>query len=606
MCATVEGSGRDRRSKSMKKYVMTALAVASVAAAWIAARWLLPSAFPWLKAHKEDVGLVKDLLAVIAVPGAWARYLWRLWFPKPQPSATSPTNTAANIQMQGGDLIQDAGKVQTGGIHTEGQSGGINLSGSKADFGGRDIVGRDKIDIAINQAAAAAPLISLHQIPEPVGDFVGRSPQIDELVAALGRPGDAAIAGLSGMGGIGKSQLALKVASAVRHSYPDAQLMVDLRGTDQSPLKPADGLASCIRAFVGGEIKLPESLDDLQAIYLDKLSGKRALILLDNGYDYAQVAPFMPPAGCALLVTSREAIPCPGMHRITLEELPPGDALALLRSASQRKIEDETAREICSLCGHLPLALRAAGSLLNVTRNLPPEEYASQLKDERTRLQQIGTKGVLLGVEATFDLSYRLLPTAAQAVFRCLSVFPASFDAVAEEDTCGDSSHSHLTDLVRRSLALFDEKPSRYRLHDLVRLFAVGKQGAAERAAVETRHAAHYEAVLRAADDLFLGGGESLSKGLALFDAEWRNIQAGQAWAARYSATNAEAAKLCSSYPDAGVYCLSLRQHPHERIVWREAARSAAKRSCRRRSASGQSRQCLYFTGRVPQGHRVP
>jgi tetratricopeptide (TPR) repeat protein len=557
----------------MKKWVITGLAVVvAVVALMIGRSWVAP----WFRARNAGIGLLANIMTIVVPLVVLAGYLWRLWFPKPQPAATVPTNSATNVQNQGGDLIQGAEKVQTGGIQTGGQSGGINLSG-KVDFAGRDIIGRDKIDIAINQAAATAPLISLHQIPEPVGDFVGRGPQIDELVASLKRGGGAAIAGLSGMAGIGKSQLAQKVASAVRDSYPDAQLMVDLRGTDPSPLKAADGLAICIRAFVGGEIGLPESSDDLGKAYRDQLTGKRALILLDNAYDAAQIAPFVPPAGCALLVTSREAIPCPGMRRITLEELLPGEAIELIRCAARRKTEDETAGEISNLCGYLPLALRTAGSLLGVTADLTPEEYASQLQDETTRLQYIGTEGVPLGVAATFDLSYRLLPGPAQGVFQCLSVFPGSFDGAAEQAICRDSSHSHLTDLLRRSLVLFDKKTLRYRLHDLVRLFALGKQEQTERMAAELRHAAYYETVLRAANDMYKRGGESLGKGLALFDAEWRNVQAGQAWAAQNSATNEEAAKLCSSYPEAGAHCLDLRQHPSERVLWLEVALGAAK-----------------------------
>jgi tetratricopeptide (TPR) repeat protein len=62
-----------------------------------------------------------------------------------------------------------------------------------------------------------------------------------------------------------------------------------------------------------------------------------------------------------------------------------------------------------------------------------------------------------------------------------------------------------------------------------------------------------------------------------LFDLEWSNIQAGQAWAAAQAEQDTEAARLCSRYPEAGSYCLGLRQHPRERIRWLQTALAAAR-----------------------------
>jgi hypothetical protein len=106
-------------------------------------------------------------------------------------------------------------------------------------------------------------------------------------------------------------------------------------------------------------------------------------------------------------------------------------------------------------------------------------------------------------------------------VFRFLAVFPATFDAAAEEIVCADAAHVHLSDLLRRSLVLYDESTKRYRLHDLVRLFADTKLGAEHRMVAEKRFARHHLYVLAAADDLYLEGGKSLLDGLALFDLEW-------------------------------------------------------------------------------------
>ena len=169
---------------------------------------------------------------------------------------------------------------------------------------------------------------------------------------------------------------------------------------------------------------------------------------MDNAKDAAQVHPLLPPASCILLVTSRQHFTLPGMH-IKLGVLSSEDTRALLLRICERigSVADEIAR----LCGYLPLALRAAGSLLAVNDDLPPTVYATQLGNERTRLESIGTEGVDIDVEGSFNLSYMHLDEATARVFRMLAVFPESFDAMAEETVCQDADHVHLRNLARYS-----------------------------------------------------------------------------------------------------------------------------------------------------------
>jgi len=82
--------------------------------------------------------------------------------------------------------------------------------------------------------------------------------------------------------------------------------------------------------------------------------------------------------------------------------------------------------------------------------------------------------------------------------------------------------------------------------------------------------------VLAIADDLYLKGGDHVLSGLELFDRERRNIEAGKAWAAD-SAVDPTAVHLCVSYPNAGAYVLSLRQHPRQSIAWLQTAAAAAR-----------------------------
>jgi tetratricopeptide (TPR) repeat protein len=428
-------------------------------------------------------------------------------------------------------------------------------------------------DIKIEASVTTA----LHQLRAPVGDFVGRGREIDTLINALRRESRACITGISGMGGIGKTELALLVAERLRDQYPDAQFFINLQGTDTKPRSPQDAMAICIRAFLGPEVKLPEEPEQLSHLYRSQLSGKRVLLLLDNAADSAQVRPLLPPTGCAVLVTSRHSVALPGMTPLTLHPLTEEEARQLLLDIAPRA--EPVAEQICKLCGYLPLALRATGSLLAITPDLDPVDYATQLQDERRRLERIGTVGVEIDVAASFNLSYaRLAPEAARA-FRLLSVFPATFDALAEEVVCSDTGHVQLSDLVRRSLVLYDETTKRYRLHDLARLFADVKLSMEERAAGQKRHAIYYLYVLSAATDLYLEGVESLLRGLALFDLEWGNIQEGHAWVeTQVDTADTEVVTLGMAYPNAGLYVLDLRQHSRERIRWLEIALAAARR----------------------------
>jgi tetratricopeptide (TPR) repeat protein len=464
----------------------------------------------------------------------------------------------------------------------------VSASGDRVVGVGRDVTnsniftGDPIVKIELPARPETRPL---HQLRAPVGDFVGRSQEIDILIKSLRHESRACITGISGMGGIGKTELALLVAERLRDDYPDAQFFINLQGTDANPRSPQEAMAICIRAFLGPEVKLPEEAEQLTNLYHSQLSRKRVLLLLDNAADSAQVRPLLPPSGSAVLVTSRQSVALPGMISLTLYPLPDKEARQLLLEIAVRA--QPAAEQICKLCGYLPLALRAAGSLLAITPDLDPVDYAAQLQDERSRLERIGTEGVEIDVAASFNLSYARLAPEAARVFRLLSVFPATFDAAAEEVVCADAGHVQLSDLVRRSLVLYDENTKRYRLHDLARLFADTKLSAEERADGQKRFATHYRDVLTATKKLYKEGGESLLRGLALFDLEWGNIQAGHAWvAAQADAADADVVRLGMTYPHAGVYVLSLRQHSRERIHWLEIALTAARR-LRERKAEG-------------------
>ncbi len=418
--------------------------------------------------------------------------------------------------------------------------------------------------------AAPTAAISLHQIPPPPADFTGRERELAELREALGR-GGATISGLQGAGGIGKTALAFKLAAELEPLYPDAQLYLDLKGVSQQPLTAAQAMAHVVRAY-HPTAQLPEGGDELAGLYRSTLHGQRALLLIDNAASRQQVEPLIPPASCALLVTSRFHFTLPGIFTKDLDELPQEDAEALLRRIAPRI--GEAAAEIAALCGRLPLALRLAGSVLAEKEWLTPAEYARRLTSQKERLGLI---------EASLATSYDLLNDEQRARWRQLAVFPGTFDAVgaaAVWEREVEPARDALGELMNASLVEYEGE--RYRLHDLARVFADSRLSDAEREAAGLRHADHYGRVLGAADDLYLKGGASLLTGLALFDAEWGNVKAGQAWAASRSTADSEAARLCNYYPDAGAYCLVLRLHPRERIAWLDSALAAARRTHKR------------------------
>ncbi|MDT0300962.1 AfsR/SARP family transcriptional regulator [Streptomonospora wellingtoniae] len=344
----------------------------------------------------------------------------------------------------------------------------------------------------------AAPMPQ--QLPPAPEALVGRDRELDRVRTVLARPGGwagprtetpeawppgPALVGIHGVGGTGKSALAVAAAHGAADAYPDGQLYVDLQGTSPGlpPLEPAEVLGRFLRALHVAERMISPDTAEAAAWFRSVTARRRLLIVLDNAVDCDQVRPLLPAGGgCAVVVTGRDELSAlEGLTRLRLGQLATGAAVDLLRRFIGPEPIDrqpEVAREIAALCGRLPLAVRVIGVRFAEVPAWRLPDLAERLRNERFRLDELGMEN--LDVRSTFDIGYRALLTgeprgeAAARLFRRLGLLSFSeitpFAAAALVDTDEMSAYRLLGSLVR--YGLLERDGTVYRMHDLLRLFA--------------------------------------------------------------------------------------------------------------------------------------
>ncbi|THA72799.1 AfsR/SARP family transcriptional regulator [Streptomyces sp. A0958] len=328
-------------------------------------------------------------------------------------------------------------------------------------------------------APAAAP-VRPAQLPATVPDFTGRVAFVRELSDRLASAEGSvmAVSALAGIGGVGKTTLAVHVAHQARKHFPDGQLYVDLQGAGARALEPETVLGAFLRALGTSDSAIPDTLDERAALYRSTLDGRRVLILLDNAHDAAQIRPLLPGTeGCAALVTSRvRMVDLAGAHLVDLDVMSPEEALQLFtRIVGEERInsEREAALDVVAACGFLPLAIRIAASRLASRRTWTVSVLAAKLADERRRLDELQAGD--LAVKATFELGYGQLEPAQARAFRLLGLADGPDISLAAAAALLDLDPHTAEDLLE---ALVDTSlvesaaPGRYRYHDLVRLYA--------------------------------------------------------------------------------------------------------------------------------------
>ncbi|MFQ6141674.1 BTAD domain-containing putative transcriptional regulator [Streptomyces seoulensis] len=318
------------------------------------------------------------------------------------------------------------------------------------------------------------------QLPATVPDFTGRSAFVVELSEVLASADGRvmAVSALAGIGGVGKTTLAVHVAHQARAAFPDGQLYVDLQGTGSRAAEPETVLGSFLRALGTAESAIPDSLAERAALYRSVLDGRRVLVLLDNARDAAQVRPLLPGTeGCAALVTARvRMVDLAGAHLVDLDVMSPEEALSLFtKIVGEERVsaEREAALDVVAACGFLPLAIRIAASRLASRRTWTVSVLAAKLADERRRLDELQAGD--LAVKATFELGYGQLEPAQARAFRLLGLADGPDISLAAAaallDLPAEDTEDLLESLVDTSL-LESAAPGRYRFHDLVRLYA--------------------------------------------------------------------------------------------------------------------------------------
>ncbi|MHB9757046.1 ATP-binding protein [Streptomyces sp. BYX5S] len=325
--------------------------------------------------------------------------------------------------------------------------------------------------------------VGVRAFPRGVDDFVGRRPELERLaaLAEVSEGRQPVVVAVSGPPGAGKTTLALHTARELADRFPDGQLMVDLRGMDEEPPAPGELMLGVLKALRVADRELSKAGADGHAeLYRHLLAERRCLLVLDNARDEAQVRPLLPGSGAALvLVTSRRMLTgLDSVERLPLGELSPAEATALLGSlvgAERTAAEPEALAEVARRCGHLPLALRVAGNLLATRTGWPVARLAERLARDERRLDALSAGDVR--VSAAFDLSYQQLTPPAARLLRRLSLVPgpdvAAAGAAALTGQPVFDAEDTLEELVEAGL--LGSQGDRYRLHDLLRLYARGR-----------------------------------------------------------------------------------------------------------------------------------
>lgn len=321
-------------------------------------------------------------------------------------------------------------------------------------------------------------------LPRDTANFVGRTEELAQIQAVLAEgspddPGVIVVCAVTGIGGVGKTALAIRAAHRLRGAFPDGCLFIDLHGYDGTAVPPREALDRFLRGLRVAPEDIPAHTEDRAALFRDQLTGKGVLLVLDNARDTAQILPLLPASNsCRVLVTSRSRLSSlEDAHRVYLNPLSESEsanlvrALAPLGARAERAIDGPDARTIAQWCAGLPLAIRILSARLRTSgpRNVTTAwadgdgPALGDFDDGERRLSSI------------FQYSYRLLSSPKRRLFAVLALHPGpDFGSEAAAALAGigpAAAHSQLLALSEAGMVTTDGF-GRFGFHDLLRSFA--------------------------------------------------------------------------------------------------------------------------------------
>ncbi|RRR96076.1 AfsR/SARP family transcriptional regulator [Glycomyces terrestris] len=367
-------------------------------------------------------------------------------------------------------------------------------------------------------AATAVPAM----LPRATPRFTGRETEIRALDRFLMDAGaEAGLAAVTGMGGIGKTALAVRWAHRVAHRFPDGQLYFNLRGFDPAApgASPEDVLGEALAAL--GAPAVPAGLDERAGLYRTILAQRRVLVLLDNARDAAHVRPLLLTApGSFTIVTSRDRLVGldmgEGAEVVHLGPMPEAESEALLA----RRIGPERADahrdavgRIAAACGRLPLALTLTGSWAAADPRLALDALADRLEGAANVLSVLVSTDAASDPRTVFDCSYQLLDERDATAFRLFGLHPGpDLTPAAMASLMGAPPAEARAALeALAEINLVEALPEgRYSIHDLLRAYAAecfeDEVLEPERRAAALRMLEHYLHTAHRADRLLAPG----------------------------------------------------------------------------------------------------
>jgi len=415
---------------------------------------------------------------------------------------------------------------------------------------------RFTLELAPAGKASSSSLAQQHNLPRQLTSFVGHEDELEEYAALLDQ---TRLLTLTGIGGCGKTRLAIKLAERVVQSFPDGVWYVDM-----APLLDAERVPLSVATTLGIREEKDRPIVDTLC---GRLAGQRMLLVLDNcEHLVAACAALLQrlisaAPGVRALAASREGLGVPGERAVTVRSLSfplPGskhdlraleafEAVRLFVERAQLSVPrfslaDDTADAVAEICRRLdgiPLAIELAAARVKI---LSVEEIRARL-DDRFRLLTGGSRTALARQQtllATIQWSYDHLVPAERQLLRRLSVCVGGWTLRGAVRVAGEPLDEYavldlLARLVDQSLVTtrrVEGGTTRYSMLETVRQYAHDRLNeASEGEATRNRHLEFYVALAEEAEPEL--GGREQSAWFARLAPELENFLAAHAWCDR-------------------------------------------------------------------------